>query len=510
MSKPAFVRPFALLCAPLCFPACDAADSTAVGGDASAQDTLRQALEPVYVDGAAAYVDVADRECRVVLHDVARPTHQGAVAPSCTPNGPCVYVWNGAVDVDAARFDDVARVEVMYRTGTTQGAWYAVPADEIAAPAAGLRRFAFTLDHFTPSQGMSFTSLNRTAIDLIPYLVLNDGTRVLDHNRVADPLGNYALRDSNAWSVPADGVCEPGAPAATPQFLFAYPNMTPSLLDGPVTAGGKLHVEYDGKRLRLNQACMGSEGPVSATTVVADWRFNGGPVETAPVETYVESYGQACQGHSPPCVRDEVSDVELDVPAEATRLELWFHCQPGFSQGAQANWKYDSAFGANYTLPVVDGAKHVEWAGGWELYNARASRSLALPEPIDWSGFTNMGLSVQARAYAPGVTDRAVPTANGLLGYVESDLNTCEPGGAPTRQPLERAAIHAGPYGADHLFRWGIESQLSRCPSGTYRYRFVFSLDGGRTVTALGDVADTTDALTATTWRTLSSHAAGR
>jgi hypothetical protein len=414
-------------------------------------------------------------------------------------------VWKGAVDVDAARFDEVARVEVMYRTLSTMGAWYSVPAYEVTGSDDGFRHFAFTLDHFTPGEGMSFTSLNRTEIDLIPYVVLHDGTRVFDHNRVAHPLANYELRLANGWSVQPDGVCQPDVPPPVPEFVLSYPDFAEALHDGPLTAGGQLRVSYDPLRLRATQGCLGSQGPVSATTVVANWRFDDAVVHSATVETYTESYGYACQGQPTPCVKTEAFDPVLDLPPAATRVELWFHCVPGFSAGAEANWKYDSDFGQNYVLPISAPASAIDWAGGWELYNARAGEARVLPEPLLWSGFTNMGLGLQARVYVKGLTDQATPPAGALQGWLESDLHACTPGGATTRQPLELAAVHQGPYGADHLFRFGIESTLGRCPAGDYRYRFVFSRDDGQTVTLLGNAGDTTDPAAATSWRTLRS-----
>jgi hypothetical protein len=503
MNRPAFPR---LLALPLALVACESPRS---GPEVPAPEALRQALEPVYVDGAAAWRDEADTDCLVVLRDVGRTPQGGGYASACTPGGACLYTWRGSVDVDAARLADGDRVEVMYRTLETQGAFYAVSTTPADAAATGMRRYDFVLDHFTPSAGMSITSLNRTEIDLIPYVVRADGTRVFDHNRVAQPLDNYALRASNAWALSADDTCRPDQPAAVPEYALTYPDFDESLSDGPVVAGGALRVTYDARRLRETQSCLGSQGPASSTTVVAEWRFDQGPVQSAPVETYVQSSGYACPGQTPPCARVDTPELLLDVPADATSVALWFHCVPGFSQGAPANWKYDSDFGANYVLPVVDAAAHVQWAGGWALYNARAGRELALPDPLLWHGFTNMGMAIEARAYAPGVTDVAAPIEGALTAFVESDLHECTPGGALTRQPLTPAAVHAGPYGADHLYRWGIESTLSRCPPGEYRYRFLFSLDAGRTVSPLGAVEDTTDALTATTWRTITSSAPG-
>lgn len=477
---------------------------------ASGMSTVRQAQAPVYVDGAAAWRDEADTDCLVVLREIGRPPHQGGYETTCHEAGPCLYTWRGLVDVDATRLGPEDRVEVMYRTLETRGAWYAVaatPAD--AAQADGFVRFEFVLDHFTPANGMSLTSLNRTEIDLIPYVVRADGTRVFDHNRVAQPLDNYALRAANAWSIAADETCAPDAPAVVPEYALTYPDFAESLTDGPVVAGGRLRVSYDGRRLRETQSCLGSQGPASSTTIVAEWRFDGHPAQSATVETYVRSSGYACPGQPSPCERVETPELVLDAPADATQLAMWFHCVPGFSRGAPENWQYDSDFGANYFLPVVDAAARVRWAGGQALYNARASRTLALPDPLVWQGYTNMGLAIEARAYAPGVTDVAAPTAAGLSAYVESDLHGCTPGGAVLREPVSPAAFHAGPYGADHLYRWGIESARSRCPPGEYRYRFLFSLDGGRTVTPLGATDDTTDPLSATTWRSISSRAPG-
>ena len=147
-----------------------------------------------------------------------------------------------------------------------------------------------------------------------------------------------------------------------------------------------------------------------------------------------------------------------------------------------------------HRVPVIEGARAIDWAGDWVMFRGRAGDSVALPEPIAYHGFSNMALAPQLSVYVEGVTDQPVVDAALLRAWVESDAITCTPGGTPTREALPLGKTHQGVYGNDALFQWGFESNLGRCPRGEYRYRFVLSADGGLTTTTLGNAASTDDA----------------
>lgn len=447
--------------------------------------------------------DAADTSCQVVLRSVGRIKNGPGYATTCSlglnTSTSCLYVWQGQIDVAASATP--ASVELLYRTGQTGGQWYAVKAQPAASPSPGAAfvSYTFQITEHTPAAGMSMTSLNKTVIDLIPYTTTTAGGRLFDHNRVSDPFGSYRLDLANSWSVGADATVCPASPTKTaPRFVLDYPAFSEQLLDGPARAGGKLQISYDGRRLRETQVCMGAQGPVAATTLFVGYMFDndGSQAKSAQVEQYVVSSGYACQGPQP-CIKHEVQAPVLDLPAGATSIQLWFYCVPGFSGGSPGNWKYDSNMGQNYQLLLAAAAnppRAVDWAGAWRLHAARSGFTFPLPISHSYTGFTNMGWSVQAELYVKGLTDKAPLQTQLVKAYVESDMHACTPGGALTQVTLSPAASGAGSYANNALYRWGFEGLINSCPKGTYRYRFLFSADGGQTVTPLGAGDSTKDA----------------
>jgi Family of unknown function (DUF6209) len=474
-------------------------------------DGIRPASAPRPLGSADGFGDQADSDCLVVLRSVGRIKQGPGYATTCDlggSSGSCLYVWEGQVDLDAAQAAKVQAVEVLFNTSQTGAAWYAVKAvKQATSPTAGFTRYTFRIDQYTPAAGMSMTSLNGTVIELIPYAKTATG-RVFDHNRVKHALGTYRLDHGNLWQVSAaPAVCAPKPAAKTPRYVLDYPAFNESLHDGPAVAGGKLQIEYDSKRLRETQSCFGSQGPVSSTTIMMGYTFDDkGPAKTTQVEQYIKSYGNACQPHAgSPCIDQTIKKPVIDLPAGASQLQLWFYCVPGFSSGAQSNWRYDSNHGKNYRLDLVAPATAptpVDWAGNWLLHAGRSGFSSPLAEPHVYSGFTNMGWSIQAEVYVKGHTDQAYVTKSTVKAFVESDLLTCSAGGTLTKVELPLAGTHVGSYGNNSLYRWGFEGIINHCPKGTYRFRFLVSADGGKTVIPLGKAASI-DAAGSTAYRTL-------
>ncbi len=311
---------------------------------------------PNFLNKADGPTDLADTACTVVLRSVGRVSNgTGGYLDTCAAgltSADCRYLWEGYVDVASARLGDVQTVEVLYQTGMTQGAWYAVQAEPVDGAEQGYGRFRFRITEHTPSPGMSFTSLNRTTIDLVPYLV---------------------------------------------------------------TAGGQVKVVYDGRRLRETQPCMGGQAAVSSTTLVVYWMFDGdgGTVRSAEVESYIESYGYACNGASP-CITDRVSQPVIEVPAGATSLAMWFGCIP-MGQASPVAW--DSNMEANYTLEIA--APQTEdpslWAGNFVQLIARDAASAdacdggaALGEGFafgTWARQRAVAANVCFEVWKAGVTD---------------------------------------------------------------------------------------------------------
>jgi len=285
--------------------------------------------------GKADSSDRADHDCVVVLRSAGSVTEY-LMGPSGPPS---TYL---EAKVDVADGHGVRGVAVLYRTSNTSGRWYTATPDD-TTPGAGVTKYRFALRHFVEG-GSSL------AIDLIPYVWLADGARLFDHNRVADD-ASYELVAANEWTVADDPeICGGASGGPTAHYILSFPDFETTLEDGPVARGGSLKVTYDGRRLRETQDCLGAEGPVSATSISLFYAFDDGePVETQ-VEQYTINYGSGCP--ESPCVTQQITEPVIQVPARATSIALWFACIPGFSYGAQENWKYDSNYGANYVLPV--------------------------------------------------------------------------------------------------------------------------------------------------------------
>lgn len=431
-----------------------------------------EAAGPAIVLGADGVgVDAADSGCRVVLRAMGRLSNgRGGYETDCS-SGSCRWVWEARIDVASGL---VGVPHLLYRTTSSGDRWIAARAEVIGGAHDGFTTWVVRVSEDMASEGTSGTSLSRFRIAAIPYLATTDGGRLFDHNRVVDPLGTYELGSESGYQLSDDGVsCR--AEQVWPTWRFSYPDFGDRLDGGPVLAGGAVRLDYDGRRLREVQSCLGAHGSVSATTLYAGWRFDNGVSGEAEVERWVSNAGQVTASASAPLV---------PVPVGARGLEVWFRCEPGFD--AAKNVKYDSADGRNYRAAVIGDAEAVDWVGRWEVYRARAGDVISLGEPLAYGGFTNMGLAVQVSVFAAGLTDAPSVDVQRLKVWLESDTLTCEPGGAVTRQELPLAKTHTGPYGNDATYQWGFESQLGRCPRGTYRYRVLVSADGGLSTTAVG------------------------
>jgi len=474
-----------VLCACLSLAAC-ADDAKPVGEPSESAPTL-----VLGADGVGQ--DTADTACTIVLRSISRVSNGGGGFMTTGPERR--YVWSGELDVATSVAAGEPVVEVLFQTTEQGDSWFkAAATKQDASTTAGFVRYTFALDRYTPFDGMSGTALSRSVIRFIPYVSDSAGGRRFDHNRVSDVFASYQLDSQNQWTIVRDGSCS-GVSDGIPRWRFSYPSFDETLVGGPIAASGQVRIAYDGRRLRDTQGCMGAHGSASATTLKVAWMFDGDATRggSDDIERYVISNGQ---------VRQDVLEPLIDVPADVADLAVWFYCVPGFD-GAP-NVKYDSNDGANYHAEVVDLSRDVDWVGGWAMYRGRPSDTIALAEPLVYSGFTNMGLMVQAEVYVAGLTDQAQVDATKVIAWVESDALACTPGGPLTKEAMPIAASHLGAFGNNVAFRWGIESLLSRCPKGTYRYRFIVSADGGLTTTTLGAAAEASSSAPDASWRTLS------
>jgi hypothetical protein len=299
------------------------ADPGAAGGGALASDapSLGKA------DGA----DRADRECQVVLRSVYRRD------TACEGDGSCAWEWPGALEVAEDALAEGVTAGVLYRL-STDTAWWEVAAERGASASPGFARFEFVLaDHlFGPETAIA----DGTAIELVPFLRLADGSRVFDHNRWPDDFRNHELLAATGWAVGDGGVCTPNA--GTVWFTSDWQEIA----QGALRQGGYLSVQYDIDRL---PDCRGTHNGHPAWDVIAWVKFlPGAQLSSASVRELESSYGVPTNvAHDKPYV--------VAIPDDATSVELWFHNYTGAGSSCQA---WDSNLDANYRFDVRPPASH--------------------------------------------------------------------------------------------------------------------------------------------------------
>ena len=173
-----------------------------------------------------------------------------------------------------------------------------------------------------------------TTVRFIPYLQTVAGARLFDHNRVADPLGSYALTPQNNWTIAdAAAACPGPTPAArlTATFATGWQNGSTGTLAG----GGKLDVAYDVYRMPQTLSC---------TTDGVDAFATLGFVQFQPGGTILSEW---LSGPRVPAT-DVVASLplEFDVPAGTTSAALWFETSSDCTGADQ----WDSDYGRNYVF----------------------------------------------------------------------------------------------------------------------------------------------------------------
>lgn len=209
--------------------------------------------------GSSAGADAAENQCGVVLREVARPAGPtGGYESRCDTQG-CFYVWAGTLDVAEEQLAAGATPHVLFQTSMGAREWWEVDAVEAAGAGAGFRRFSFRIDEHTPSPGMSFTSLNRTHIELVPFLRDTAGNRWFDHNRNANPFENYVLTVDNSWRIQDDASVCPAR--AAPDWMGNVVARISRDSSHPCAGGAPLvdSVTYDGwarQRAAIRNVCF--------------------------------------------------------------------------------------------------------------------------------------------------------------------------------------------------------------------------------------------------------------
>lgn len=299
-----------------------------------------QASEPAWQRASirpelAEHGDRADHECQVVLRTVYRQPVGEAYETDCS-SGACLFVWRGQVEVAESVPGDSA-LHVLYRL-SSDAEWWNVRAEPVLGGAPGFAGFTFRIsEHLF---GPDTPGTDGLTVELIPYLVLPDGTRLFDHNRYSDNLANHALTARDYFGAGDGGVCVPVA--GTTWFADTWEEG----LRGPLRQGGYLVVQYDIDRL---PDCRGTHNGYPAWDIVAHARFQpGGQLLSGTVRELEIHNGQPTNNaHDRPWI--------VKVPDDATSVELWFRNYTGAGSSCVA---WDSAYGANYRFDIWPPATH--------------------------------------------------------------------------------------------------------------------------------------------------------
>jgi hypothetical protein len=439
-----------------------------IAGCAQGEDTRfsgRPEAAQAPVLGAADGFDSADGDCQVVLRKASRPAAPGGFETVCVEGG-CWFLWAVEVDVSREALERGAVPKILYQSGI-DATWWSVDAEPGSDLSAGHGRFRFRIFEHTVSPGMSLTALQRARIQLIPYLLMPNGGRLFDHNRIVDPLRSYELVEGNGWALGDDPAVCAGSPAsverrATLRFLTGWQQRQ----HGAIVEGGTLRVEYDPARLTT---CRASYTYAPAWGIEGFVRFQpGGELYQAPVVDFETGpYGQVLD-------RPRTGSMEVPVPRGASHAEIWFRNWSGMSYPCEA---YDSNFGDNYLFGVTPSAnapREVLWAGDWG--NGLSRECLHRPgleDPLSLDSYLMQRacLDIYADVYVPGMTDQVEDRQTWLQAQVVYRLDS----GEEQRAWLEPA----GRIGNNYRVLWSLPRQeLSSSSWSVLEYSFLFSTDG--------------------------------
>lgn len=336
-------------------------------------ESIRDAAAPLV--GSDGSTDRADRACHVVLREFERARNGPFTYQT---NGPS-WVWEGFVDVSEAAAGEGLEPRLLFHVDG-DATWHAAAAlpSDVPAP-SGFVRWRVRLDEGVP--GPNTPDVTSTEVQLVPYLALDGGGRLFDHNRLPGDLDNYVLAWARDFAVTrADQVCPPTGDPEPARLVFRADHGEEQI--GGIIPGGRVRIEYDTDRLTT---CRHSQGGNPLWDITAHVRWE-------------PSFALA---HA--SVRDGAAT--FDAPAGAQHASIWF--ENTSASGCQA---WDSDFGANYHFDVL---APPSWVGNATV---RLSRDTSDPcaggALVDGFSFdtwvrqraaiTNACLQV----WLPGVTDR--------------------------------------------------------------------------------------------------------
>ncbi len=325
------------------------------------------------VDGSR---DQADRNCHVVLRNLARPSNGSGGFQTAGSS----WIWEGDLELSAEAAAEGAAPAVLFQYGSDPTWWeaQATPAD--APASAGFARYRVRLDANLPGPGMSGTALSNAQIQVVPFARLAEGGRLFDHNRFPGDFDNYRMNWAGNFAVPRnDAVCPAAGPVAPARIVFAADRSVTQL--GALVPGGLVRLEYDVARLTT---CRNSQGGNDLWDISAHVRWNTGESSLASIKN---------------------GALVVSVPTTARRMEVWF--ENTALPGCQA---WDSNQGANYGFDVL---APPAWLGGAIAHFDRDTTD-ACDGGVDAAGEIVFGTWTRQRAaitnicfrvWSPGVTD---------------------------------------------------------------------------------------------------------
>jgi len=306
--------------------------------------------------GKADGTDSASHDCEVVLREAYRGYgDMGGYATDCS-SGECLFVWNGAIDVAETAWREGASAHVLYHR-TDDGTWWDVAAEAQWPEVPSYRRFTFSIsDHlFGPSEENAGVE-----IELVAYLALPDGSRLFDHNRFAGDFENYVLDSEYGYAAYDNGVCRPEVAHISFDANYGGGQY------GDFRQDGYISIEYALERL---PECRATHDGVPDWDTVAYARFGpGGQLVQQSVRSFVKADGT-------PAATVESVPFHVDIPDEATSVEIWFR---NFSGDGSSCETWDSNWGANYRYRILGAPGNAARCDGYELWAGNYSRPACL------------------------------------------------------------------------------------------------------------------------------------
>ena len=298
--------------------------------------------------------DQADRQCQVVMRDIARYPAGANPVVQCS-GSVCSYVWQGDVDVSMDAFAQAPAVAVLYHR-TDDPTWWQVDASPVNDPLhVGFWHYQVTLDEHLFGPEATPEQLAAFSIELVPFIRLSDGTRLFDHNRRPGDFDNYLLAEDQGFQLgDNDGTCT--TVFGRVSFLPDWQNV---INGGALHDDGWLGIDYSLDRL---PNCRGTHNGYPAWDIEATARFlPGGQTVTGSVRTLQTVNGTPTNDALP-------HELDIKIPADATAVEIWFHNFSGAGDSCEA---WDSNYGTNYRFDVFPAAddprcRDIEtWSGNY-------------------------------------------------------------------------------------------------------------------------------------------------